>query len=350
MSLLHELALSQPLSLTITLSHLSGIKVNGHHAQEQEDSLKIGQSNTTPTKQPQQAPRPLDSDDKNSDFGFDNIDNVTNFNPSSKSDASHRNCTFNQGGDGFSGDIKDTPTRDNSNNDSFSGDIEDSPTCDNGNNASSSADGDTTYNPGSINFSSNNITSGSLGDSSSHDRCTRSNTRHSDDCGAANNSDHSSSDHNHTYNPGGICSDNFNSGNNTPHTPFPFDNDATDSHHSDDCRHDSELGTTDNSLGLINSPIVYDHSGISFSHDSTLSSSTQDGNNTLYDPSGFSISDDCNLVYDPSSHHFDGNSNRGHIKSNASTSNLFYAANASHKHERSATHSHFYAMCHIDPL
>jgi len=47
MSPLHELAPSQPLSLTVTSSRLSGINVTGHRTQEQEDSLKIGQSDTT---------------------------------------------------------------------------------------------------------------------------------------------------------------------------------------------------------------------------------------------------------------------------------------------------------------
>jgi len=106
MSPLHKLAPSQPLSLTITLSHLSGINVNGHRAQEQEDSSKIGQSNTTPTKKPLQAPRLLDSDDANSnDSDSDDPNDDHIYNPGSKSDASHHNHTFNQGGDSFTGNI-----------------------------------------------------------------------------------------------------------------------------------------------------------------------------------------------------------------------------------------------------
>src|SRR6267142_2832064 len=105
-SLLHELAPSQPLSLTATLSCLSGINVNGHHAQEQEDSSKIGQSNTTPTKKPLQAPRLLNSNDANSnDSDSDDPNDDHIYNPGSKSDASHHNHTFNQGGDSFTGNI-----------------------------------------------------------------------------------------------------------------------------------------------------------------------------------------------------------------------------------------------------
>jgi len=32
---------------------------------------------------------------------------------------------------------------------------------------------------------------------------------------------------------------------------FPFDTDATHSHNADDCRHNTELGTTNKSLGFI---------------------------------------------------------------------------------------------------
>jgi len=177
-----------------------------------------------------------------------------------------------------------------------------------------------------------------------------------------------------------------------PHTQFPFGNDAADSHHSDERGRDTELSTTDNSLGLIKSRTVYDHGDFGFSNDSALSVSTQDGSNTAYESGGFNIidgdkrmhdpggdrfnnsikidsardddesggdtndeSDDRNLVYDLGSGiHFDNGlgSNLEHnsIKSNASTNNLFCAANASHKNGCSVTHSRFYATCHIDPL
>jgi len=375
---LHKLAPSQPLSLTVTLSRLSGINVNGHHAQEQEDSLKIGQSDTTLTKKPLQAPRLLDSDDADSDDSDSDDPNDDHiYDPGSKSNTSHRNCAFDQGGN------------------SFTGDIEDSPMCDNSNNGSSSPDEDTTYDSGGVNFTSNN-TSSSLCDNSnsrlnsSHNGHTNSNTRPSDDRSAPNDYNHGSSsvDDDIVYDPGGISGDDFDSGNNTPHTPFPFDNDAADSHHSDDCGHNTKLSTTNNSLGLIKSHIMYDYGGISFGNDSSLSGSTQDGSNTAYNPSGFNIINDdkcmhnpggdrfnnsikidsaCddnesggdtnnwNLVYNPSGGiHFNNGlgSNLKHnsIKSNASTNNSFHAANASHKNGCSATHSCFYATCHIDPL
>jgi len=74
-------------------------------------------------------------------------------------------------------------------------------------------------------------------------------------------------------------------------TPFPFDNDASDSHHSndtDDCRRDTVLSTTTNSLGLIKRD-----------NDSALSGSTQGSSNIAYDPGSINNSDHCNLTYDP---------------------------------------------------
>jgi len=85
-----------------------------------------------------------------------------------------------------------------------------------------------------------------------------------------------------------------NSGDNSPLStlmPFPFDNDASDSHHSNDadnCRCDTILGTTTSSLGLIKRD-----------NNSALSGSTQGGSNIAYDPGGINDSDRCNLAYDP---------------------------------------------------
>jgi len=167
------------------------------------------------------------------------------------------------------------------------------------------------YDPDSINFSGNNITSGSPCDSGSRlnchsrDGCTHSNTRHSDDCGAANDSDHSSVDDDIVYDPGG----------------FSIIDD-------DKCMHNPGNDRFNNSI-KINS-----------AHDDDKS-----GGDT----------NDWNLIYDPGGGiHFNNGlgSNLKHnsIKSNASTNNSFCAANASHKNGCSATHSCFYAMFHIDPL
>jgi len=167
------------------------------------------------------------------------------------------------------------------------------------------------YDPGSVNFSSNNITSGLLCDSGSHlnchsrDRRTCSNTRHSNDRGAANNSDHSSVDNNIVYDPGG----------------FSIIDDHKHMHNTGNDRFNNSI--------KINSAHNDDESG--------------------------GDTNDQNLVYDPGGGiHFNNGlgSNLEHnsIKSNASTNNSFCATNASHTNGCSATHSHFYAMCHIDPL
>jgi len=237
---------------------LSKINIHSHHAQEQEEVLKIEKYDTAPIMKPPQAQDRHDTSDNSNnnllslpDSDDDDSDDDSDDNPGNKSDLSNHNRAYDRVSDAFNGDIEDTSAHD-----------------DDADADSSGNDENVAYDPGGVSNDStlDGATQDSADDTTDDSSPSSTHTPLVFDNDAAD-SRHSDDRRRDT----GLDTDNSSD---DIIRKFPFNTNTADSHDTDDCRRDTVLNTTiSDDASSDNSRIVYDPGGIS--NDSTFSGATQ---------------------------------------------------------------------------